>query len=96
MTSLLIFFGILQLIRLLDYGETIIVNSVRDAHFDTDKIMSSDDDFNLAFAITAYDANREPIDDPRYGRLVSKMVAWGFSDTQGVELGGYLDIHNCT
>ena len=60
--------------RLLAFSETIIVNSVRDAYFDTDEIMSSDDGFSIAFGLTAYDANREPIDDPRYGRVVAKMT----------------------
>ena len=69
---------------------------MKDAFYDTDTVMSSDDDFNIAFAITAYDNNREPIDDPRYGRIVAKIVSWGFSETQAVDLGGVLPTHTCT
>ena len=73
------------------------MQSVRDAHFNTDETISTEkDQFNIAFAITAYDDNREPIDDYRYGKVAAKIVQWGFGDTQGVDIGGYLDHHNCT
>ena len=94
---LLVFYGGLQLQRLIHFEETVIMESVRDAHFDTDETMSTEkDQFNIAFAITAYDSNQEPIDDYRYGKIAAKIVQWGFSDTQGVDIGGNLDHHNCS
>ena len=58
--------------------------------------MGTNKGFNLAFGITAYDANREPIEDPRLGRVVAKIVSWGFSETQGVDIGGEIPVHRCT
>ena len=82
--------------RLMEYGETIIMNSYSDAFFDTEKTFSSDDGFNLAFAITAYDDNPEPIDDPRYGRIIAKITSWGFEeDEQGVGMSE-VKTRNCT
>ena len=83
--------------RLIVYGETIVTMSVRDSYYDPDHIFSSDDGLEFAFAITEYDNNAEPIEDPRYGIVHAKIVSWGFGDTQAVDNdGGYLDLHTCS
>ena len=39
----------------------------------------------IAFAITAYDSNREPIEDPSYGTIKAYYKTWGLEDSvQGV------------
>lgn len=67
--------------RLIVFGETVVTNSVRDSHFSPENVyISSDYGLNFAFAITAYDSNRESIEDPRYGQTFAKMVTWGLDD----------------
>ena len=39
----------------------------------------------VAFAITAYDSNQDPIEDPRYGTLKAYYKTWGLSPGKGVE-----------
>ena len=48
--------------------------------------------FQLAFGITAYDGDTEPIDDPRYGKLLARYDTWGL----GPERFQNIPIHNCT
>ena len=51
----------------------------------------------FAFAITAYDNNRERIDDPRYGQVKAKIVSWGLEEGQAVNIdGGILPLRTCT
>ena len=49
--------------------------SSRDAYFDSDFEFS--EDLMYAFGITAYDSNREPIEDPSYGVLKPYYKSWG-------------------
>ena len=53
------------------------------------------DDFEIQFAvaITAYDGNPEPIDDPSYGKLIAGYNMWNngvFKDPPNIAL------RNCT
>ena len=66
---ILVFYGSLQMHNLYWYAETNISTSVNDAYYDSDHVFSSDNGFEIAFAITAYDSEREPIEDARYGTL---------------------------
>ena len=77
LTLLLIFYGSLQMQRLVKFEETVVTMSVRDSHYTPDDTITTEDGLKFAFAITAYDSNREPIDDPRYGQVVAKIVSWG-------------------
>ena len=83
--------------RLVLFEETVVTMSVRDSHYTPDFNITSEDGLKFAFAITAYDSNREPIDDPRYGRVVAKIVSWGQDTAQAVDVnGGILSLHTCT
>ena len=78
----LLFYGALQLQRLIVFGETVVTMSVKDSHWTADEVFPFPDaeenqDFELAFGLTAYDSVREPIDDPRYGQIKAKYVTWG-------------------
>lgn len=53
--------------RLSVYGDTTVMMSIRDTHFDSDFQITSEDGLKFAVAILAYDGDPEPIDDPRYG-----------------------------
>ena len=52
--------------KLIEYGDPSIMVSTRDAYFDTDYRFDSKD-FKLAFALTAYDADQNPLNKPEYG-----------------------------
>ena len=41
------------------------------------EIFTQDDGFNVAYALTEYDAVKTPIDDPQYGTLRSYHYGWG-------------------
>ena len=78
----LLSYGSLQLQRLVVFGETVVAASVKDSHFTADITFPFPDaeenqDFELAYGITAYDNVQEPFDDPRYGQLKAKYVTWG-------------------
>ena len=84
--------------RLVVFGESIVTMSVRDSHYSPEDIISSDYGLQFAFAITAYDGNRESIEDPRYGTVNAKYVTWGMSESvQAADNSqDYLSYHICT
>ena len=59
--------------------------STRDSYFGPDEQFTSEHGLMIAFAITAYDSNREPIEDPSYGTIKAYYKTWGLEDSvQGV------------
>ena len=80
MSCILIFYGILQMHRLIKFGETIVMTSVKDSYYTFNDEFPNDIEelqyrkFQIAFALTAYDGNPDPIDDPKYGRLYARYV----------------------
>ncbi len=56
--------------------------SQRDAYFDSN--YEVDEQLQYAFGITAYDSNREPIEDPSYGVLKPFYKSWGIMGTSGI------------
>ena len=51
--------------------------SVRDSHFDSSFEFTTNEGMMLAFGLTAYDDNQEPIDDAQYGTLKAYYKSWG-------------------
>ena len=54
--------------------------STRDSFFTTDDEFSYDKGFMIAFGITAYDDNREHIEDPTYGTIKAYYKTWGLNE----------------
>ena len=53
--------------------------------------------FSLAFAISAYDSEPNPIEDPRYGYVNAQYVTWGLNkDSQGGVDPDKLTHHLCS
>ena len=75
----------MQLVKLNAFAEPQIMVSVRDSFLDTDFEFTTDDGLMLAFGITAYDDNQEPIEDPSYGTLKAYYKSWGIKGTSGVD-----------
>ena len=49
--------------------------------------------FQIAFGLTAYDSDPDPIEDPRYGRIYARFHQWGHGNsTEYTELPA----HYCT
>lgn len=67
LVSSLIFYGIMQSIKLVTFDETDVMVSSRDAYFSADHVMT--ENLWFAFGVTAYDSNREWIEDPSIGVL---------------------------
>ena len=86
MFCVLVFYGIMQMHRLIQFGETIVMSSVKDSYYTMHQAFPEDieelqyNKFQIAFALTAYDGNPDPIDDPQYGRLYARYVQWGFEE----------------
>ena len=80
------FYATLQSIKLLTFDETDVMVSWRDAYFDYNYTYSRG--LAYAFALTAYDGNSEPIEDPSFGVLRPYYRSWGLKDLDhiGVEL----------
>ena len=93
---ILAFYGVMQSIKLFERDETDVMQSSRDAHFDTDFVYS--ENLWYAFGITAYDDVREPIDDPSYGELKAFTKTWGGIEGDDVYGVNYreLAVRNCT
>ena len=68
----------MQSIKLFTFDETSIMVSKREAYFDSDYVYS--DGLAFAFAITAYDGNPEPIEDPTIGVLRPYYRSWGIKE----------------
>ena len=81
--------------RLSVYGETTVMMSVRDTHYNSSFTITSNDGLKFAVGIIAYDGDPEPIDDPRYGQIIAKTVSWGFNDTQGIARDK-IGLHRCS
>ena len=81
---ILISYGIFKAKILIKFGDSTIIQSVQDSYFTDEKVHGQDDGFQLAFGITAYDGNPEPIDDPTYGRIVARYETWGLEGSPGL------------
>ena len=71
----LLFYGGMKSIELATYDETDIMVSQREAFFDSDYEFS--ENLWYAFGVSAYDSDREPIEDPSYGVLKPAYKTWG-------------------
>ena len=78
------FYGTMQAVKLFTFDETDIMVSSVDAFFDAEFVYS--DHFMFAFGITAYDGNRESIEDPSIGLLKAYTKSWGIFASSGIHL----------
>ena len=46
---------------------------------------TGDDGFFFAVALTKYDTDPEPIDDPRYGEMIIEYYGWGYEGDIGTK-----------
>ena len=83
--------------RLIEFGETVVTTSSKDLYYSMDDVFPDDieelqsDKFDIAFALTAYDGNPEPIEDPKYGRTYARYDSWGYGWRNK-----NLDTHQCS
>ena len=83
-------------VMILIYSSQIVLfsNYVTDALTFEDRF-SAEDGFFVAAALTKYDSDPEPLDDPRYGELTIEHYSWGF---EGFTVLGQkkLQMHSCS
>ena len=89
-----IFYGSMQSIKLITFDDTDVMLSARDAFFDDTFIYSGN--LMLAFAVSAYDSNPDPIEDPSIGQLKPYYKTWGLDDSNGGVQWEQLPTRNCT
>lgn len=82
---IILFYAAMNLIKLLEFREPTIMMSVRDSYLDTDFEFTSEQGLRFAFALTAYDENQEPIEDPSYGQVKAYYKSWGIKDSNNVD-----------
>ena len=60
------------MLRLERYRETLLTTSVRDSYFDTNHIISSQDNgLRFAFALTSADGSTDFVDESEYGEIIA-------------------------
>ena len=76
----IIFYATMQLIKLKNYGEPAIMTSLRDSYFTTNDEFTAESGLQIAFGISDYGDETEPIEDARYGQLKAYYKTWGLQD----------------
>ena len=56
------------------------MTSVRESYISSDETFTSADGLMIAFGLTAFDDNEEPIEDESYGRIKAYYKTWGLDD----------------
>ena len=90
----IILYGAMQYTKLIEFDETDVMVSSRDAFFDTDFVVKQN--LQYAFGITAYDGNPEPIEDPTYGVLKAYYKTWGIDKSSKGVIFEELPSRACT
>ena len=72
-------YGALQFIDVVKYGKSSITNDTIDYYYDDTEMFNLDKTpgLNVAFGITYYDDNPDPIDDLDYGEVTGAIKSWG-------------------
>ena len=63
-----------------------IIPKVQEGFLTFEDKFEAESGLHIAAAITVYDSNPEPIDDPRYGTLALGHYGWGYGE--GISSGG--------
>ena len=98
MIGILVIYGVMQMHRLVIFGETVVTSSKKDTFYamldlfpdEIEDLQSTK--FDLAFGITAYDGDPEPIEDPRYGRTYARYDGWGNGKPRNINI----ETHQCS
>lgn len=75
LVAILAFYGVMQSIKLVEFDETDVMVSSRDAYFDSEFAYS--ENLWYAFGISAYDSEQDSIEDPSIGVLKAFSKTWG-------------------
>ena len=59
-----------------------IINQLRESYHNyTDKFSNIENGFFVAAALTDFDEETEPSEDPQYGELIIESYGWGYNDS---------------
>ena len=84
---IMIFYGAIKVTNLYSFGESDVMASTRDSHYNMNFVFPDDIEtnehgkfitkFDLAFGLTGVDGQYLNDTDPRYGMLKARYVQWG-------------------
>ena len=80
MVLILINYFLDKLSSLLRKNKMEVLESLEKGAIDASYEFTSEQGLSLAAMLSAFDNEYNPIDDPRYGRIVFGYRAWGFTD----------------
>ena len=83
----------------MQFGDTTVTMSQKEFYHTMEEVFPTDVDdlefrnFQIAFGLTAFDSNPDPIEDPSYGRIFAVQNQWGH---EGQNRTTELQIHYCS
>ena len=83
-----------KLAIMLDRGDTTIQVNEMDRHFDSEREVTDELGFNVAFALSIYDGKSEVVEDPDYATLVAEYRRFGYEDDDDFDIN--METRNCT
>ena len=104
MYSLILLYGSVQFHSLYWFGATDVTTSFKEFHHSQDTLFPDQiadmefANFQVAFGLTEFNSRgleQEPIDDPRYGRIVARTDGWG-KGVAGKDRNREIPIHRCS
>ena len=88
-------YGFLKYQIMSEYDDTSIMVSIKELEYNDTQILTDRMNFNVAFGITYYDGDKEPIENPNIGTMKAIYREWGLGDYSGV-LETELETRPCT
>ena len=72
-----------KIMVLINVSRITVISNYQVGALTSDDQYSGSDGFFIAAALTEYDSETEPIDDPRYGDLTMEYYGWGYEGELG-------------
>ena len=92
----MILFMYTKIVSLAMKNEVDIMSALDENKIDFNYKFSGEDGFFLAAALTAYDTERNIIEEERYGELVIELYGWGYDGGIGFSKPAPIDYHYCS
>ena len=80
LSTLIFIYAVVRIQIMSERSDDQYIQSVTDSYF-TEEPFTTEDGFNVAFALSAYDSEQEFIEDPDYGTLKAYHYEWGFEES---------------
>ena len=74
-----------KIMTLINVSRIIVMSNYQVGALTYEDEFTGDDGFFFAVALTKYDTDPEPIDDPRYGEMIIEYYGWGYEGDIGTK-----------